>query len=1649
MKNLYLFLLCLFCYGLSAQIQFQEDTGESFIDLEYTTVDFADVDSDGDNDVLITGENSSSYHSRLYLNDGNGNFTLDNSAPFIDVTKGDVAFEDVNGDNYPDVLITGTSTGGNEEARLYINDGNGNFTEDTTVPFNGVELGAVAFADVDGDQDADVLISGLWSTNSYRAELFINDGNGNFTEDTSVPFQESYENDVAFADVDNDNDLDVVISGGIDSGTDLYLNDGNGNFTIQEPFLNFNFIGLTASDFVTSFSGSSIDFADIDNDNDQDLIISGNNPLFGNATIIFKNNGNLEFIQDTTASLEGVSNGHVEFLDIDNDGDKDVMITGDSNTIDVVAKLYTNDGSGNFTEVSGLPFNGVFRSAFAFSDIDDDGDEDVLIAGRDGNIRKTILYKNITPCLIDSFPFFEDFESGSINCWSFSQSSQVNIDSNCGTNSGNFLQINGGNHTSETNTINVSGESSVEVKFDISNGCVEISEPGETLDVEYWDGTTWQLLESIDPVDIPQDWTTTNSYIINSGLTTDFKIRFNRLGGSEDFDDLNIDNLSVGVPPSCLKPTNITTSSITTTSVELNWTEIGTATNWDMEYGLSGFTLGSGTTVAGATKPYTLTGLSANTDYDVYIRSNCGGGDFSDWSEKESFSTLCIKDTLPFLEDFESGSISCWSFSQSSQVNIDSNCSTNSGNFLQINGGNHTTETNTIDVSGETSIEVKFDISNGCGETSDPGETLDVEYWDGTTWQLLESINPADIPEDWTTTKSYVINSGLTTDFKIRFNRLGGSEDFDDLSIDNLSVDTYISCKIPTDLTASKITGTIAELNWTESGTATNWDIEYGASGFTLGSGTTVTGVTNPYNLTGLSAETDYDVYVRANCGGGDLSDWSAVESFMTTRDFCSGDLASDSGGTNADYPNNANETITICPDNPGDKVVINFSEFSFESSGITCLDGLTIYDGDNTMTASTINPPSGTIWCWDRDDATPSGSGDLLNISIASTTASGCLTLVLTSNGSDTRDGFVASASCESTVYLWDGGSWTNQPVGSISANDNLYVNSGGTPSITNSISAKDFYIDPNATLDASSGNISVNGDLSNHGSISGSSDVVMSGSAAQSIKGTGSITNLTVNNGNSVSVDGEQDITNMLTLTSGNLITNANLTLKSNASGTAQIDNLNGNTITGDVTVERFVPAGDNNRRVFRLLASPANSTGTIRDNWQEGASNNTDNPNPGFGTHITGSTVDGDNGFDGTVSGETSLKVFDNATQTWSDIDNTDNTSLEAGHGYALFVRGDRSVDLTSSSQTPTNTILRATGDLVTNNFDVSSDLATGVGEYSLVGNPYQSIIDINDLNTTNLVPGFYWAWDPNINLNGGYVPIELPLGTNLIGSAANNFIMPGQSFFVRNLLPNPTLEFTESAKNVSATATTIFSTNSEPKIDIKLFDDQGFTNANMPIDAIGIRFKANGNNAVNFDDAPKLPNPDDNFARQDNNDFLSIENRALPVDGEELDLAIWNHQYNNYTFEINVLNFGSEMDVFLIDNYLDNEMLLENGQNLLSFTVDSYIPASLDLNRFSLKFDNTTLGVNDNDLTSSFDLYPNPTKNGLFSIKTQNLNTDNIEIRILNLMGKQVMKQIHEAESSGEINIDASTLSSGVYMVKITQNNRSFTAKLIIQ
>ncbi len=517
------------------------------------------------------------------------------------------------------------------------------------------------------------------------------------------------------------------------------------------------------------------------------------------------------------------------------------------------------------------------------------------------------------------------------------------------------------------------------------------------------------------------------------------------------------------------------------------------------------------------------------------------------------------------------------------------------------------------------------------------------------------------------------------------------------------------------------------------------------------------------------------------------------------------------------------------------------------------------------------------------------------------------------------------------------------------------------------------------------------------------------------------------------------------------GNIISNGNLTFVSNATTTGQLDTFDG-IITGEVEVQRYIPA----RRAFRFLSSAVSTTGSINANWQEGQNNtgiifpdDNQNSNPGFGTHITGSQT-GANGFDATPSGNPSLFTLNNVAQAWEAVTNTDVNTITAGTPYRLMVRGDRGINVTDNGATPTNTTLRTTGALHTGPLTLN-DLSVVANDFNFFGNPYPAAVDINEVITasTNINSNFYYIWDPTLsgaNGRGAYVTIDLSDGdgTNTVGSAGNKFLQPGQAAFVLTLANGATsLQFEETQKNVVAPQTTVFDISSQ--MDVRLYRAAAYAAGETPSDGLRLKFGESNTNAITSMDAPKFYNQDENLASSNDERLWSIESRALPEEGESIPLFTNAYRTTDYVFEA-ILTEVNDITALLRDHYTGTDTLLENNENTLyAFTIDPDDAASSATDRFEIVFEEL-LSTGDISFGNGFVLFPNPAQSEI-TLATKGINSEEVQLSITNLLGQTVYTQTQTVKANGQLTLDVSSLSQGVYVLKLTHNKGQFTTKFI--
>jgi len=400
-----------------------------------TSIAAADVDGDGDLDVLLGNDGSP---NRVLLNAGGGTFPTSITLPGGSARTRSIAAADVDGDGDLDVLL------GNEggPSRVLLNagdgvswtnitlpDGGGLCTETCTSSSDGVcddggsnsessscYLGtdctdcgprsrtySIAAADVNGDGDLDVLLG----NSDGPSQVLLNAGGGTFPMSIELPGGSAFTYSIAAADVDGDGDLDVLL-GNHNSPSRVLLNAGGGTFPTS--------IALPGGSAFTY----SIAAADVDGDGDVDVLL-GN---FNSPSRVLHNAGGGTF--PTSIALPGGENTFsIAAADVDGDGDLDVLLGGRPNSV------LLNAGGGTFPTSITLPgsANSGSANSIVAADVDGDGDLDVL----SGDYSSPSVLLNALAA--DSFPTSIALPNSSSTCTETCTSSSDGVCDDGGSNS--------------------------------------------------------------------------------------------------------------------------------------------------------------------------------------------------------------------------------------------------------------------------------------------------------------------------------------------------------------------------------------------------------------------------------------------------------------------------------------------------------------------------------------------------------------------------------------------------------------------------------------------------------------------------------------------------------------------------------------------------------------------------------------------------------------------------------------------------------------------------------------------------------------------------------------------------------------------------------------------------------------------------------------------------------------------------------------------------------------------------------------------------------------------------------------------------------------------------------------------------------------
>jgi len=276
----------------------------------------------------------------------------------------DVHAADLDGDGDPDVL---SASFGDDTISWYENQGSGVFSRQRVITRDANGARSVFAADLDGDGDADVL-SASWHDN--KIAWYENQGGGSFSSQRVITSRAHGALSVHAADLDGDGDTDVVSASHRSARQMIawYENHGDGTFT-----------GRVITRDATG--ARSVFVTDLDNDGYADVLSAS---AWDDKIAWYRNVGGGEFSSGQIITTEGVGASSVIAADLDGDGDADVLSgwVGDKKVA-----WYRNSGTGTFSgqriifsSQHYIKTDNVVRTPLFASDLDGDGDEDVLSA---------------------------------------------------------------------------------------------------------------------------------------------------------------------------------------------------------------------------------------------------------------------------------------------------------------------------------------------------------------------------------------------------------------------------------------------------------------------------------------------------------------------------------------------------------------------------------------------------------------------------------------------------------------------------------------------------------------------------------------------------------------------------------------------------------------------------------------------------------------------------------------------------------------------------------------------------------------------------------------------------------------------------------------------------------------------------------------------------------------------------------------------------------------------------------------------------------------------------------------------------------------------------------------------------------------------
>ena len=390
MKKLFTFL-CLISSGMfiNAQVIVPLMKDGDTLSIQHAATSAVDVNNDGIIDIVISGDGLGKIASGIFLSGGDNTFKLDpNPNVILPGFLACISHGDIDGDGDIDFIFNGWLPGSSEPTNgIAINNGSGVFELSSKYEV-GISAPSCGFADFNNDALLDYYFFGKGD----NCAIYFQNQDGTFTKDNSSFFQYSFiDPQVTVIDFNNDGYLDIFINAFEENQKSRFskvlINDFFGKFT------------ASAQPNIIQKGYGSATWYDVDGDGNLDLLLNGDGGADGETSNLiyrlYKNNkGTLEeaaiFSQYRQISVGGAA----RFADIDNDGDADIIITGWSKSEDKqVTNVYECIDPANFKyerHAWSDKIPGVSESDMEVADFNNDHKIDIVFSGFTGMYKRRV-----------------------------------------------------------------------------------------------------------------------------------------------------------------------------------------------------------------------------------------------------------------------------------------------------------------------------------------------------------------------------------------------------------------------------------------------------------------------------------------------------------------------------------------------------------------------------------------------------------------------------------------------------------------------------------------------------------------------------------------------------------------------------------------------------------------------------------------------------------------------------------------------------------------------------------------------------------------------------------------------------------------------------------------------------------------------------------------------------------------------------------------------------------------------------------------------------------------------------------------------------------------------------------------------------------